>query len=84
MTGTTLPESEEEFLAQLKIYFPNHWDMKFIMGKKNIHGGLQKVCAARLRTYSQLSHLQDHLSLLWPLLPVTIAENAGFATIEAS
>lgn len=43
MTGATLPDSEQEFLAQLKTYFPKHWDMKFIMGKKNIHGGLQKV-----------------------------------------
>lgn len=48
MTGTTLPDSEQEFLAQLKMYFPKHWDMKFIMGKKSIHGGLQKVCSVHI------------------------------------
>ena len=44
MTGDRLPASEAQFSEQLKLYFPKVWDMKYIMGKKNIHGGLSKVC----------------------------------------
>ena len=40
--GSTLPASEAQFSEQLKHYFPRVWDMKYIMGKKNIHGGLLK------------------------------------------
>lgn len=43
MTGDKLPMSESKFSEQLKLYFPRVWDMKYIMGKKNIHGGLSKV-----------------------------------------
>lgn len=43
MTGTNLPATEKEFTEQLKVYFPKVWDMKYVMSKKNMHGGLQKV-----------------------------------------
>lgn len=43
MTGDKLPLSEAQFNEQLKLYFPRVWDMKYIMGKKNLHGGLSKV-----------------------------------------
>ena len=49
MTGDKLPTSEAAFGEQLRLYFPRVWDMKYIMGKKNIHGGLSKVCAWRLK-----------------------------------
>lgn len=48
MTGTNLPATEKEFTEQLKVYFPKVWDMKYVMSKKNLHGGLQKVLAAGL------------------------------------
>lgn len=71
MTGATLPDSEQEFLSQLKTYFPKHWDMKFIMGKKNIHGGLQKVrlppraCHATVPSMHTTNSIQLRPSLLW-------------------
>jgi hypothetical protein len=54
MTGDKLPESEAEFNRQLKLYFPRVWDMKYIMGKKNIHGGLSKVCGSLFSCLSQI------------------------------
>jgi hypothetical protein len=51
MTGDKLPASEAEFSRQLKLYFPRVWDMKYIMGKKSIHGGLSKACFVTLQAY---------------------------------
>jgi CCR4-NOT transcription complex subunit 7/8 len=55
MTGDKLPPSETQFNELLKLYFPRVWDMKYIMSKKNLHGGLSKVCPALMRI-SQVHH----------------------------
>jgi len=44
LTCQSLPESESEFLDTLKIYFPNLYDIKYLMlSTDNLMGGLQKV-----------------------------------------
>ena len=43
MTSQKLPESETEFLEILKIYFPNLYDIKYLLQSLDNHlmGGLQ-------------------------------------------
>jgi len=49
LTGQKLPESESEFLETLKIYFPNIYDIKYLMmATDSLCGGLQRV-ANRLK-----------------------------------
>jgi CCR4-NOT transcription complex subunit 7/8 len=44
LTNTKLPEGETEFFEALKIYFPNIYDVKYLMKScKNLKGGLQEV-----------------------------------------
>merc|ERR1712107_133494 len=44
LTCQQLPESETEFLENLRIYFPNMYDIKYLMASTdNLNGGLQKV-----------------------------------------
>ena len=44
LTAGHLPESEGEFLETLKIYFPNLYDIKYLMlSTDNLMGGLQSV-----------------------------------------
>ena len=44
LTCQQLPESETEFLETLRIYFPNMYDIKYLMAStENLNGGLQKV-----------------------------------------
>jgi len=44
LTCQSLPESESEFLETLKIYFPNLYDIKYLMlSTDNLMGGLQSV-----------------------------------------
>eukprot|EP00092_Neocalanus_flemingeri_P043395 GFUD01047814.1.p1 GENE.GFUD01047814.1~~GFUD01047814.1.p1 ORF type:complete len:367 (+),score=55.46 GFUD01047814.1:121-1221(+) len=44
LTCQSLPESESEFLETLKIYFPNLYDIKYLMlSTDNLMGGLQRV-----------------------------------------
>merc|ERR1711962_51143 len=44
LTSQPLPESETEFLENLRIYFPNMYDIKYLMASTdNLNGGLQKV-----------------------------------------
>ena len=43
-TNSNLPEGETEFFETLKIYFPNIYDVKYLMKScKNLKGGLQEV-----------------------------------------
>jgi CCR4-NOT transcription complex subunit 7/8 len=43
-TGAPLPDSESEFFALLALYFPNLYDIKYIMKScRNLKGGLQDV-----------------------------------------
>ena len=44
LTAMSLPDSETEFLDTLKIYFPNLYDIKYLMlSTDNLMGGLQSV-----------------------------------------
>lgn len=45
LTNQNLPKSESQFFEQLKLYFPNVYDVKYLMKScKNLKGGLQEVC----------------------------------------
>ena len=42
LTNQNLPKTEGEFFELLKIYFPNVYDVKYLMKScKNLKGGLQ-------------------------------------------
>lgn len=44
LTNVNLPEGENEFFETLKLYFPNIYDVKYLMKScKNLKGGLQEV-----------------------------------------
>ena len=44
LTSSELPPEESEFFEMLKIYFPNIYDVKYLMKScKNLKGGLQEV-----------------------------------------
>ncbi|XP_074649705.1 CCR4-NOT transcription complex subunit 7-like [Tubulanus polymorphus] len=44
LTGAPLPSEESEFFDFLRIYFPNIYDVKYLMKScKNLKGGLQEV-----------------------------------------
>ncbi|XP_067944811.1 CCR4-NOT transcription complex subunit 7-like [Watersipora subatra] len=44
LTNSLLPETEPEFFELNKIFFPNIYDVKYLMKScKNLHGGLQEV-----------------------------------------
>ena len=44
LTASTMPELEQEFFDLLKIYFPNIYDVKYLMKScKTLKGGLQEV-----------------------------------------
>lgn len=44
LTDSNLPVDEEEFFTLMKIYFPNIYDVKYLMKScKNLKGGLQEV-----------------------------------------
>lgn len=46
LTNSNLPEGETEFFETLKVYFPNVYDVKYLMKScKNLKGGLQEVSA---------------------------------------
>lgn len=44
LTNMNLPSEEADFFDMLKIYFPNIYDVKYLMKScKNLKGGLQEV-----------------------------------------
>ena len=44
LTNLNLPNGETEFFENLKLYFPNIYDVKYLMKScKNLKGGLQEV-----------------------------------------
>jgi len=47
LTNVNLPEGEAEFFDTLNVYFPNIYDVKYLMKScKNLKGGLQEVADA--------------------------------------
>ena len=45
LLNSPLPETEEEFIQELELYFPNHYDMKVISQhiNDNLNGGLNRI-----------------------------------------
>ena len=44
LTSQPLPNDEQDFFELVKIYFPNIYDVKYLMKScKNLKGGLQEV-----------------------------------------
>lgn len=44
LTDSKMPTEESEFFEALRIYFPNIYDVKYLMKScKNLKGGLQEV-----------------------------------------
>lgn len=44
LTNLPLPAEEQEFFELIRIYFPNIYDVKYLMKScKNLKGGLQEV-----------------------------------------
>lgn len=43
LSNLPLPENEERFFEIMKIYFPNVYDLKFLMKSVDLHGGLQDI-----------------------------------------
>lgn len=82
MTGTNLPTTEKEFTDQLKIYFPKVWDMKYVMSKKNLHGGLQKVSLELLplifHVYCELPAIASGPSIPQPTVVLRIGIRHAF------
>ena len=44
LTNVNLPKTESDFFDSLRLYFPNVYDVKYLMKScKNLKGGLQEV-----------------------------------------
>ena len=44
LTNSNLPSEEQDFFELLQMYFPNIYDVKYLMKScKNLKGGLQEV-----------------------------------------
>ena len=44
LTNSPLPENENDFTDELTIYFPNHYDIRFLVqGNEKLQGGLNKL-----------------------------------------
>ena len=57
LTNQNLPEGETEFFETLKVYFPNVYDVKYLMKScKNLKGGLQEVSRKRMSTLDLFTH----------------------------
>mgnify|MGYP002058903404 CR=1 FL=1 len=64
LTNINLPDGETEFFELLKIYFPNIYDVKYLMKScKNLKGGLQEVAdmlEVILSSLLKQLHLKTH------------------------
>ena len=59
LTNLNLPEQETDFFENLKLYFPNIYDVKYLMKScKNLKGGLQEVA-----DMLEVSYIYIYLSL---------------------
>ena len=44
--NSPLPETEEEFLNELDVYFPNHYDIRILLqGNTKLQGGLNRIAS---------------------------------------
>ena len=65
LTDSTLPSEEADFFDYLRIYFPNIYDVKYLMKScKNLKGGLQEV-AEQLEVLLFLSCFVKYMLLLF-------------------
>lgn len=64
LTGMLLPTTEEDFFGMIKLFFPNIYDVKYLMKScKSLHGGLQEVSDQLEVSHSLIRHLIcDHLT----------------------
>ena len=57
LTAQNLPKTESEFFECLKLYFPNVYDVKYLMKScKNLKGGLQASRASTIGYYLTYIH----------------------------
>ena len=63
LTNVNLPEGEAEFFDTLNVYFPNIYDVKYLMKScKNLKGGLQVGCSLEHLWFSGLGLVEKHVS----------------------
>ena len=69
LTCVRLPPEEQDFFELLKIFFPNIYDVKYLMKScKNLKGGLQEVAdqlevsATARRSLSDLDYWQHFIT----------------------
>lgn len=61
LTGAPLPLTEDEFFSLLKIWFPNIFDIKYIIRqcKPSMKGGLQEL-AQEMGVGNTVCHIPSH------------------------
>ncbi len=68
LTARNLPKTESEFFESLKLFFPNVYDVKYLMKScKNLKGGLQEVANELEVTRIGPQHQVNVLVLLFGL-----------------
>ena len=63
LTAQNLPSEESEFFDLLKLYFPNIYDVKYLMKScKSLKGGLQEVAELlEVRSFVKCLNLLDEV-----------------------
>ena len=77
LTGAPLPLTEDEFFSLLKIWFPNIFDIKYIIRqcKPSMKGGLQELAQEMGvgNTVRRVPFLQEHDLLNVYISPLTVS-----------
>ena len=61
LTSLPIPPDECEFFEKIRIYFPNIYDVKYLMKScKNLKGGLQEV-ADELEVPPKITHMNEFI-----------------------
>ena len=64
LTNVNLPEGEAEFFDTLGVYFPNIYDVKYLMKScKNLKGGLQVILILIIQSQVLLQEVADSLEV---------------------
>ena len=64
LTNVNLPEGEAEFFDTLGVYFPNIYDVKYLMKScKNLKGGLQVILILIIQAHILLQEVADSLEV---------------------